>query len=123
MFNLSLLLFQRKKMKKIILIAAIAGTGLFADAMTDAVVSKAKSEATTKVVEQVAGNDVVKKEIANKVAGAAMTDGLSADKLKDEAMGQAKEKATDMAAEQASKAVGKETLEKETAKSAIKSVI
>jgi hypothetical protein len=38
-------------------------------------------------------------------------------------MSQAKEKATDIAAEEAEKAVGKETLKKETAKSAIKSVI
>ena len=100
-------------MKKIILISAITFTGLFADAMTDAVVSKAKSEATTKVVEQVAGNDVVKKEIANKTV----------DALKDQAMDKAKEEATDMAAEKASAAVGKETLKKETAKSAIKSVL
>ncbi len=106
-------------MKKIILISAITLTGLFADAMTDAVVSKAKSEATTKVVEQVAGNDVMKKEIANKAVDT-LKDGTSVDALKDQAMDQAKEKATDMAAEKASEAVGKETLSKETAKSAIK---
>ncbi len=103
-------------MKKIILISTIAVAGLFADAMTDAVVSQAKSKATTEVVKQVAGNDVVKKEIANKAIDTVMKDGLSTDALKE----QAKEKATDMAAEKASEVVGKETLTKETAKSVIK---
>ena len=86
-------------MKKIILITALAATGLFADAMTD----MAKKAATSEVKEK---------------AASSMTD-----QLKDQAMSQAKEQATDMAASEAEKAVGKETLTKETAKSAIKSVI
>jgi len=86
-------------MKKIILITAIIATGLFANPMTD-----------------VAGK-AVSSEVKEKAASS-MTDNL-----KDEAMSQAKEKATDVVAEEAEKSVGKETLKKETAKSAIKSVI
>ena len=86
-------------MKKIILITAIAVTGLFANPMID----MATKSVTSSVTDQ---------------AKSAVTD-----KVKDDAMSQAKEKATDMAAEEAEKAVGKETLKKETAKSAIKSVI
>ena len=86
-------------MKKIILITAIAATGLFADAMTD-MASKAVSS-----------------EVKEKAASS-MTD-----QIKDEAIKQAKEQGTDIAAAEAEKAVGKETLTKETAKSAIKSVI
>lgn len=110
-------------MKKIILISTIAVAGLFADAMTDAVVSQAKSKAKTEALEKIAGSDTVKKELAGKAADTVMKEGLSTDNLKDQAMSKAKEKATDMAAEEASKAVGKETLTKETAKSAINAAI
>ena len=86
-------------MKKLILISTIAVTGLFADAMTD----MANKAASSKVKEK---------------AESSMTD-----KMKDEAMKQAKEQATDIAATEVEKAVGKETLTKETAKSAIKTVL
>jgi len=86
-------------MTKIILITAIVATGLFADAMTD-MASKAVSS-----------------EVKEK-AKSSMTD-----QIKDQAMSEAKEQATDIAAGEASKAVGKETLTKDTAKSAIKSVL
>ena len=95
-------------MKKIILISTITFTGLFANAMTDAVISKAKSDATTKAVAQVAGNDVVKKEIANKAVDT-LKKGTSVDALKDQAMNKAKEKAKDMAEKKASEVVGTET--------------
>jgi choline-glycine betaine transporter len=86
-------------MRKFILITLIAVTGLFADAMTDmaskAVSSEVKDKATSSMTDQ----------------------------IKDQAMSKAKEQATDVAAEEAEKAVGKETLTKETAKSTIKSVL
>jgi hypothetical protein len=97
-------------MKKIILISTITLTGLFANAMTDAVVAKAKNEATTKAVAQVAGNDAVKKEVANKAVDA-IKNGTSVDTLKDQAISKAKEKATDMAKEKASEVVGKEAVD------------
>lgn len=98
-------------------------TGLFADAMTDMVTSKVKSDSQSAVVKQIAGNDIIKKEAASKVADTVMKDGVATDTLTDSAMGKAKEKATDMAAEQVVKTVGEETLTKDTAKSVIKSVL
>ena len=87
-------------MKKIILLSLIATTTiLFADAMTD-IAGKAASS-----------------EVKEKAKSSMM------DTMKDQAMSQAKEQATDVAAEQAEKAIGKETLTKDTAKSAIKSVL
>lgn len=86
-------------MKKIILITTVAVTGLFADGPTEM------------------ANKAVSSQVKEKAASS-MTD-----KLKDEAINKAKEEATDIAAEEAEKAVGKETLTKETAKSAIKSVL
>jgi len=140
-----------KRMKKLILISAIAATSLFANMMTDvakdAAVSKAKSEARTTVVKEVAGDDAVKTEVANKVADEALGKEDPMDKMKTDAMdsmmgsktatpetgsvvdkvteGATKEtsmtdKAVDMAAE---KAVGSNPVKKEVAKEAIKSVL
>lgn len=137
-------------MKKILLISAIAATGLFADMMTDmakdAAMSKAKSEARSTAVKQIAGDDAVKTEVANQAADKVLGKENPVDKMKSDALGSVMgstasvpdagsmldgakketsmtDKAVDMAAEQAEKTVGKETLKKETAKSAIKSVI
>jgi hypothetical protein len=90
---------QRKRMKKLVLLTAMATSMMFADAMTE-IAGKAASS-----------------EVKEKAASSMM------DSMKDQAMSKAKEQATDVAAEQASKAVGKETLTKETAKSAIKTVM
>ncbi len=133
-------------MKKIILISAIAATGLFADMMTDmakdAAMSKAKSEAKTVAVKQIAGDDAMKKEVANKAADEVLGKEDPVDKMKSDALGSVmggkasvpdagsllggakketslQDTAVDMAAEQAEKTVGKETLKKETAKSVI----
>ena len=137
-------------MKKIILISAIAATGLFADMMTDmatdAAISKGKSEARTQAVKHIAGDDAMKKEVVNKGADAVLGKENPVDKVKADALGAVtgsktaipdagsvldgakketslEDKAIDMAAEQAEKTVGKETLKKETAKKAIKSVL
>ncbi|BAF73314.1 hypothetical protein SUN_2378 [Sulfurovum sp. NBC37-1] len=96
-------IIQRKNMTRIILITAIAATGLFANSLTD-MATKSMTDNATKSVTDKAKSSVT-------------------DKLKDDAMSQAKDKAADVAAGEAEKAVGKETLKKETAKSAIKSVI
>ena len=103
-------------MKKIILISAIAATGLFADMMTDmakdAAVSKAKSEVKTTAVKEVAGDDAVKKTAtpdASTLLGGATKKETSLE-----------DKAVDMAAE---KAVGSNPLKKAAAKEAIKSAI
>lgn len=137
-------------MKRILLISTIAATGLFADMMTDmakdAAMSQAKSEVKKEAVKQVAGNDAVKTEIANKAADEVLGKEDPVDKLKSDALGgvmgstasvpdagsllggatadtSLKGQAVDMAAGEAEKAVGKETLKKETAKSAINSVL
>lgn len=137
-------------MKKIILISAIAATGLFADMMTDmatdAAMSKAKTEARSTAVKHVAGDDAMKKELVNQGADQVLGKENPVDKMKSDALssvtgsktsvpdassllgGTKKETsvqdtAVDMAAEQAEETVGKETLKKETAKSAINSVL
>ena len=137
-------------MTKIILISAIAATGLFADMMTDmatdAAMSKAKTEVRSQAVKHIAGDDAMKKELVNKGADEVLGKENPVDKMKADALGAVtgskasvpdassllggakketslEDKAVDMAAEEASKAVGKETLKKETAKSAIKSVL
>lgn len=137
-------------MTKIILISAIAATGLFADMMTDMAVdaakSKAKTEAKSQAVKHIAGDDAMKKDLVNKGADQVLGKENPVDKMKADALGgvmgsgasvpdagsllggakketSLKDKGIDMAAGEASKAVGKETLKKETAKSAIKSVI
>ncbi len=137
-------------MKKFILISAIAATALFADTMTDmakdAVISKAKSEAKAAVIQQVAGDDAVKKEVANKVADKVIGKEDPVDKMKSDAVsavvgsnasvpvaslvsGVAKgatqetslqDKALDMAAE---KVVGSDTLKKEAAKAVVKEAL
>ncbi|MEA2047939.1 MAG: hypothetical protein U9O64_05760 [Campylobacterota bacterium] len=124
-------------MKKVVLISAIVATGLFADMMTDmatdAVKSKATSEAKSMAVKEIAGGDALKTEVANQAADKVLGKEDPVDKLKSDALGSVmggktsetslQDKAVDMAADEASKAVGKETLSKETAKTAIKSVL
>lgn len=86
-------------MKKLFFITALLSTVVFADALTDM--------ATKSVTSQV--SDKAKSSVV--------------DGMKDQAISKAKEKGTDMAAEQVEKSVGKDTVTKETAKSAIKSVL
>jgi len=135
-------------MKKTILIAAIATTGLFADMMTDmatdAATSKAKSEAKSQAVKHIAGDDAVKKELVNKGADEVLGKENPVDKMKADALGSAtgsktsipdagsllggatkketslEDKATDMAVE---KAVGSNPLKKAAAKESLKSVL
>jgi len=135
-------------MKKIILISAIAATGLFADMMTnmavDAAKSKAKSEARSTAVKHIAGDDAVKKEIVNKGADKVLGKENPVDKMKANALdsvtgsktalpdagsllgGASKketsltDKATDMAVE---KAVGSNPIKKAVAKEAVKSAL
>ena len=120
-------------MKKVILISAIAATGLFADMMTDmatdAAMSKAKSEARTQAVKHVAGDDAMKKEVVNKAADEVLGKENPVDKMKADALGGAmgsttsvpdvggmlggatkketsiEDKAVDMAAEKAAKSL------------------
>ena len=137
-------------MKRILLISTIAVTGLFADMMTDmakdAAMSTAKSEARSTAVKEIAGDDPMKKEVANKAADEVLGKENPVDKMKSDALGgvmgssasvpdagsllggatketSLEDKAVDMAADEASKTVGKETLSKDTAKTAIKSVL
>jgi len=134
-------------MKKFILISTISAIALFADTMTDmakdAAISKAKSEAKTAVIQQVAGDDAVKKEVATKVADKVLGTEDPVDKMKSDAVsavvgstasvsdassllaGATKEtslqdKALDMAAEQV---VGSDTIKKEVAKSVVKEAL
>ncbi|OQX76578.1 MAG: hypothetical protein B6D54_03640 [Epsilonproteobacteria bacterium 4484_65] len=135
-------------MKKIILISAIAVTGLFADMATDmvkdAVVSEAKSEARSTAVKHIAGDDAMKKELVNKGADKVMGKENPVDKMKADALGgvmgsktsvpdagslvkgatkketSLEDKALDMAAE---KAVGSNPLKKAAAKEAVKSAL
>lgn len=134
-------------MKKIILISAIAATGLFADMMTDmatdAAVSKAKSEARSTAVKHIAGDDPVKKEVVNKAADEVLGKENPVDKMKADALGSVtgsktslpdagsllggakketslEDKAMDMAVE---KAVGTNPLKKAAAKEAVKSAL
>ena len=134
-------------MKKILLISAVLATGAVADMMTnmakDAAMSKAKTEVRHTAVEQVAGNDPIKKEAANKVADEVLGKENPMDKMKSDALssvtgsasstpdvgsmlgGKTKEtsmtdKATDMAVE---KAVGSNPLKKAAAKEVLKSVM
>ena len=134
-------------MKKVILISAIAATGLFADMMTDmvtdAAMSQAKSEARTQAVKHIAGDDAVKKDLVNKGADQVLGKENPVDKMKSDALGSLtgskdtvpdvggmlggakketslQDKATDMAVE---KAVGSNPLKKEAAKEAVKSLI
>lgn len=136
------------KVKKVILISAIAATGLFADMMTDmatdAAVSQAKSEARSQAVKHVAGDDAVKKEVVNKAADEVLGKENPVDKMKADALGgvmgskasvpdagslvkdatkketSVEDKAVDMAAE---KAVGSDPLKKAAAKEAVKSAL
>jgi len=59
-------------MKKVILISAMAATGLFSDMMTDMAtdeaMSKAKIEARSTAVKHIAGEDAMKTEVVNKAA-------------------------------------------------------
>lgn len=137
-------------MKRVLLISTMVATGLFADMMTDmatdAVKSKATSEAKSMAVKEIAGGDAVKTEVANQAADKVLGKEDPVDKMKADALGSVmggktsvpdagsvldgakketslQDKAVDMAADEASKAVGKETLSKETAKTAIKSVL
>ena len=134
-------------MKKILLISAVLATGAVADMMTnmakDAAMSKAKTEVRTTAVKHIAGNDPVKKEVANKVADEVLGKENPMDKMKSDALssvtgagastpdvgsllGGAKketsmaDKATDMAVE---KAVGSNPLKKAAAKEALKTVM
>ena len=114
-------------MKNMILVLALVATGLSADALTDmateAATSTAKTEVKKEVVKQVAGDNIIKQAVVGEAADKALAGDISVDKLKDDAIAQAKDKAVDVAADEASKAVGKETLGKDTAKSAINAVI
>ena len=134
-------------MKKIIMISAIAATGLFADMMTDmatdAAMSKAKTEVRSQAVKHIAGDDAVKKEVVNKAADEVLGKENPVDKIKSDALGSVtgskasvpdvgsmlggakketslQDKATDMAVE---KAVGINPLKKAAAKEAVKSAL
>jgi hypothetical protein len=134
-------------MKKILLISAVLATGVVADMMTDmakdVAMSKAKTEVRNTAVKHVAGNDPIKKEVANKVADEVLGKESPMDKMKSDVLssvtgsgsstpdvgslvGGAKketsmtDKATDMAVE---KAVGTNPLKKAAAKEALKSVM
>ena len=135
-------------MKKIILATAVVATGLCADMMTDmakdVAMSKAKSEVRTTVVKEVAGNDVVKKELANQAADKVLGKEDPIEKLKTDAvssvvgsgmpsmpdvssvLGKTKketsmtDKAVDMAAD---KAGITNTMQKDVAKKAINSIM
>ena len=134
-------------MKKIIMISAIAATGLFADMMTDmatdAAMSKAKTEVRSQAVKHIAGDDAVKKEVVNKAADEVLGKENPVDKIKSDALGSVtgskasvpdvgsmlggakketslQDKATDMAVE---KAVGTNPLKKAAAKEAVKSAL
>lgn len=135
-------------MKKIILSTVLVATGLCADMMTDmakdAAMSKAKSEVRTTVVKEVAGNDVVKKELASKAADKVLGKEDPIEKMKTDAVssvvgsgtpsipdvssvvGKTKkeasvtDKAVDMAAD---KAGVTDTMQKDVAKQAIKSIM
>jgi len=78
-------------MKKIILISAIAATGLFADMMTDmatdAAMSKAKTEARSQAVKHIAGDDAMKKDLVNKGADQVLGKEDPVDKMKSDALG------------------------------------
>ncbi len=78
-------------MKKIVLISAIAATGLFADMMTDmatdAVTSQVKTEVRATAVKHIAGDDVVKKDLVNKGADVVLGKEDPVDKLKTDAVG------------------------------------
>ena len=134
-------------MKKIIMISAIAATGLLADMMTDmatdAAMSKAKTEARSQAVKHIAGDDAVKKEVVNKAADEVLGKENPVDKIKSDALGSVtgskasapdvgsmlggakketslQDKATDIAVE---KAVGTDPLKKAAAKEAVKSAL
>lgn len=134
-------------MKKIILISAIAATGLFADMMTDmatdAVTSQAKTEARSQAVKHIAGDDSMKKDLVNKGADQVLGKENPVDKMKSDALGSVTgsktaipdvggmlggakketsltDKATDMAVE---KTVGSDPLKKAAAKEAVKSAL
>ena len=114
-------------MKNMVLVLALVATGLSADALTDmateAATSKAKTEVKKEVVKHVAGDNIIKQAVVGQAADKALAGDISVNKVTDDVVAQAKDKAVDVAAEEASKAVGKETLGKDTAKNAIKSVI
>lgn len=78
-------------MKKIILISAIAATGLFADMMTDmakdAAMSEAKSEVRKTAVKELAGDDAMKKDLVNKGADKVLGKENPIDKIKSDALG------------------------------------
>jgi len=78
-------------MKKIVLISAIAATGLFADMMTDmatdAVTSQVKTEVRATAVKHIAGDDVVKKDLVNKGADVVLGKEDPVEKLKTDAVG------------------------------------
>ncbi len=133
-------------MTKIILISAIAATGLFADMMTDVAMDAAKSKAKTEVrsqaVKHIAGDDAMKKELVNKGADEVLGKENPVDKMKADVLGSVtgsktslpdagsllggvtkketslEDKATDMAVE---KAVGSNPLKQAAAKEALKS--
>ena len=134
-------------MKKIILISAIAATGLFADMMTDmatdAAMSKAKTEARSQAVKHIAGDDAMKKDLVNKGADQVLGKENPVDKMKSDALGSVmgsgtsvpdvggmiggakketslQDQAMDMAVE---KAVGTDPLKKAAAKEAVKSAL
>jgi len=135
-------------MKKIVVISTIVVVGLFADMFggiaKDAALSGVKSELRSTAVNKVAGNDPLKKELANTAADKVLGKEDPVEKMKSDALGSLmggksatggaalasgatagsgslKESAVDMAAQKAEDTVGKETLQKETAKSLIKS--
>jgi len=138
---------SRKRMKKILLISAVLTTGIVADMMTDmakdATMSKAKTEVRNTAINQVTGNDPIKKEVATKIADKVLGKESAVDTMKADALnsvtgtkssisdvksmigGETKEtsmtdKATDMALE---KVVGSNPVKKAAAKEALKSVM
>ena len=148
MILVEIILYEGKQMTKIILISAIAATGLFADMMTDmatdAVKSKAKTEVRSQAVKHIAGDDAMKKELVNKGADEVLGKENPVDKMKSDALGSVTgsktslpdagsllggatkkeasltDKATDMALE---KTVGSDPIKKAVAKEAVKSAL
>ena len=140
-------------MKKIIALSMVAGSVLFADIATgmvkDVAVAKVKEQAKDAAIKQVAGNDPVKQEMAQKVADKVVGEPSTADKVKgavadkvmgggsDDVVGDAtkavsgagaatagsssmKDKAVDMAVD---KAVGSDPMKKQVAQKAIDAVV
>lgn len=140
-------------MKKIVILSSVAVVALFADMFggiaKDAALSQAKSEARSAAVSKVGGTNPLTNKLANTAADKVLGKEDPVEKMKSNAIGSLlggksatnatgaaalvggvtggsgslKDSAVDMAAQKAEDTIGKETLEKETAKSLIKSAL